>query len=143
MSEEKVLSSKQLAVIDDLFECEKEREILKKHRLSRKLYDRWLADKAFARRLDECLVRENRRFEFNLARSACRAMSSLVKMAESKQGETSRKACLDIIEISANRSAAGPASQADNPSGGHESAPLPPETAAKLLAALAKEKNAS
>ena len=57
MSKEKRLSAKQLAVIDDLFEGEiKEAEILKKHNLSRNLFQKWLADESFSHRLLECLL---------------------------------------------------------------------------------------
>ena len=139
MSKEKPLSARQLAVIDDLFEGRKEREILEKHNLSRKLYEKWLADEAFNGRLDRRAEWENRRSEFRLARSARIAVSSLVKMAESEKGETARKACVDLITMRANRSAGSSAMQADNPAPGPESPPLTPETADKILAALAEE----
>jgi hypothetical protein len=143
MSKEKPLSAKQLAVIEDLFEGNKEQEILEKHKLSRKLYEKWLADGAFNRRLDRRAEWENRKIAFKLARSAREAVSKLAGLTDSKQAETARKACVDLITISANRSAAGSASQADNPAPSPESTPLPPETASKLLAVLAEEKTAS
>jgi len=139
MSREKPLSAKQLAVIDDLFEGTQEREILKKHNLSRKLYEKWLADDAFNRRLDRRIEWENRRGEFMLARKARDAVSSLVKLTEQEKGETARKACIDLITISANRSAGSSAMQADNPAPGPESPPILPETASKLLAVLAED----
>jgi len=142
MSKEKVLSAKQLTVIEDLFEGElQEREILKKHNLSRKLYNNWLADEAFNRQLDRRAEWEHRKSAFRLARSARDAVSNLVKLAGSEKGETARKACLDIITISANRSAAGSETQADNPAPGPESPTLTQETAGKLLAVLAEERN--
>jgi len=143
MSKEKPLSAKQLAVIEDLFEGKQEQEILKKHKLSRKLYNKWLADESFNRRLDRRAEWEYRKIAFNLARSARKAVSSLVKLAESEKGETSRKASVDLITISANRSAGGSETQADNPATGPESPPLTQETAGKLLAVLAEEKTAS
>jgi len=139
MSKEKVLSAKQLAVIEDLFEGKQEQEILKKHKLSRKLYEKWLANETFNRRLDRRAEWENRRSELMLARKAREAVSSLVKLTESKQSETARKACVDLITISANRSAGSSATQADNPASSPDSQPLPPETAGKLLAVLAEE----
>jgi hypothetical protein len=145
MSKEKSLSAKQLAVIEDLFEDElQERLMLEKHKLSRKLYNKWLADESFNRQLDRRVKWENRRSEFLLARKARDAVSSLVKLTESGKGETARKACLDIITISANRSAADTISaQADNPAPSPESTPLPPETAGKILAVLAEQQQKS
>jgi len=143
MSEEKPLSAKQLAVIEDLFEGKKEQEILEKHKLRRKLYEKWLADEGFNRRLDRCAEWEYRKSAFKLARSARDAVSKLAGLTESKQAETARKACVDLITISANRSAGGSATKADNPAPPPESPNFSPETAGKLLALLAEEKEAS
>ena len=142
MSKEKSLSAKQLAVIEDLFEGKKEQEILKKHNLSRKLYEKWLADETFNRRLDRCAEWENRRSEFMLARSARDAVSKLAGLTKSQQSETARKACVDLITISANRSAGSQTTPGDNPAPSSESPSLTHETASKLLAVLAKEKTA-
>ena len=143
MSKEKSLNAKQLAVIEDLFEGKlKEQEILEKHKLSRKLYEKWLADETFNRRLDKRAEWENRLNGLMLARSARDAVSSLVKLVESEKGETARKACVDLITISANRSVGGSETQADNPATGPESPPLTQETTGKLLAVLAEEKTA-
>jgi hypothetical protein len=143
MSKEKPLSAKQLAVIEDLFEGNKEQEILEKHKLSRKLYEKWLADETFNRRLDRHAEWENRHSEFLLARSARQALSSLVKLAETETGETARKACVDLITISANRSAGTNAVQADNPAPSPESTLLSPEITGKLLAVLAEQQQKS
>ena len=141
MSKEKLLSAKQLAVIEDLFEGGlQEREILKKHNLSRKLYEKWLADEAFSRRLDRCVEWEYRKSAFRLARSTRDAVSNLVKLAESEKGEIARKACLDIITISANRLSGTNTQPGDNPAPPPDSPPLTPETADKILAVLAEEK---
>ena len=57
MTNAKPLSAKQLAVIDDLFEGRlEEPEMLKNHNISRKLYDRWLADESFNGHLDRRMV---------------------------------------------------------------------------------------
>jgi hypothetical protein len=143
MSKEKPLSAKQLAVIEDLFEGKKDQEILKKHKLSRKLYEKWLADESFNRRLDRRAEWEYRKSAFRLARSARDAVSNLMKLTESEQGETARKACIDIITISANRSAGTNATPGENPTPPLESPPLSPETAGKLLAVLAEQQQKS
>jgi len=143
MSKEKPLSAKQFAVIEDLFEGKQEREILEKHKLSRKLYNKWLADKSFNRQLDRRVEWENRRSELMLARKARDAVSNLVKLTGCQTLETARKACLDIITMRANRSAGTNAPQGDNPTPPSESPQFSPETAGKILAVLAEEKNAS
>ena len=140
MSKEKPLSAKQLAVIDDLFEGKlKEQQILEKHKLNIKLYNKWLADEAFISYLDRQTAWEYRRSELMLARKAREAVSNLAGLTKSEQSETARKACLDIITISANRLAGSSTTQADNPAPSPESPPLTPETAGKLLAVLAEE----
>ena len=143
MSKEKVLSAKQLAVIEDLFEGKKEQEILKKHNLSRKLYEKWLADESFNRQLDRRAEWENRRSGLMLARKAREAVSDLAGLTKSQQSETARKACIDIITISANRSAGSSAAQADNPAMPPDSPPLSPEITGKLLAVLAEQQQKS
>jgi hypothetical protein len=143
MSEEKQLSAKQLAVIDDLFEGEQEQEILEKHNLSRKLYNNWLADESFNRQLDRRAEWEYRRGEFMLARKAQQAVSNLMDLTKSQQQETARKACLDIITISANRLSGTPATPGDNPALPPEPPNLSPETAGKILAIIAEEKTIS
>jgi hypothetical protein len=148
MADARPLSAKQLAVIEDLFEGEKEVEILKKHNISRKLYDRWLADESFNRHLDRRIVWEYRRCEFMLARKAREVAAKLVDLTKSEQPEAARKACIDIITMRANLlagtcSSGTPAKSIDNPALSPESQPFPPEIAGKLLAILAEEKMVS
>jgi len=145
MSKEKPLSARQLAVIEDLFEDKQEQEILEKHNLSRKLYNKWLSDGAFTSHLDRRIVWEYRRCEFMLAHHALEAVTNLVKLTDPKQPETARKACLDIITMrsAANRLADSPAVPGDNPTSPPESLNLSSEAAGKILAVLAEEKTAS
>lgn len=132
MTKAKQLSERQLAVTEDIFDGElKEQEILTKHKLSRRLYDKWLADESFRAYCERRMIWERRRCELTLARSARSAASRLMALTGSQTPETARKACLDIISMQ-------PADQradAEAPSDGPE---LPPETAGKLLAALAE-----
>ena len=105
MSKPKALNAKQLAVIDDLFEGRMEEpDMLKNHNISRKLYNRWLADEDFNDHLDRRMVWEYRRCEFMLAHYARVAASNLVRLtdADPKQPEAARKACIDIITMRAN-----------------------------------------
>ena len=139
----KRLSAKQLAVIDDLFKGElDEQAILEKHKLSRKLYNKWLADEAFTGHLDRRMAWEYRRSEFMLAHYARVAASNLVQLTDPKQPEAARKACLDIITMRANHLAGTPAMPGDNPTSPTPEPPqLSPKTSGKLLAVLAEEKS--
>jgi hypothetical protein len=136
----KPLNVKQLAVIDDLFKDKIEQSgILKNHNLSRKLFEKWLADESFLDHLDRRMAWEYRRGEIMLARSVSKAVSNLMKLTESSQTETARKACLDIITMRTNLSAGVQASN-DNPKPPAESLPFSHETAGKMLAFLTEEK---
>ena len=147
MSKPKALNTKQLAVIDDLFEGRMEElDMLKKHNISRKLYDRWLADEDFNDHLNRRMVWEYRRCKFMLAHYARVAASNLVRLtdADPKQPETARKACIDIITMRANllagnHSSGPPVLPVDGPKLLPESPNLSPETTSKLLAVLAEE----
>jgi hypothetical protein len=140
MAKVKPLSAKQLAVIDDLFVGElEEQQILENHNISRKLYDKWLADESFNRHLDWRIEWENRRNELMLARKTREAVSSLVNLTKSEQAETARKACIDIITMRANRLAGTQAGSVNNSTTPPESPPFSPETAGKILAVLAEE----
>lgn len=131
MAKARQLSERQLAVFDDIFDGGlKDPEILEKHKLSRRLYDKWLADEAFAAYCDRRMVWERRRCELALARNARSAASRLMALTGSKAQETARKACLDIISMRP----ADPRADAEAPSDGPE---LSPETAGKILAVLA------
>lgn len=144
MTNAKPLSARQLAVIEDLFEGKlQEQKILEKHKLSRKLYNKWLTDEAFTSRLDWRVAWEYRKSAFGLARSARDAVSNLVGLTKSAQPETARKACIDIITMRANRLAGTQTTPGNNPAPPPESPNFSPETAGKILAVLAEEKNAS
>ena len=143
MTNAKPLSAKQLAVMEDLFEGRlEEQTILDKHKLSRKLYNKWLVDETFNSQLDRRVVWEYHRCEFMLARYARVAVSNLVRLTDSKHPETARKACLDIITMRTNRLAGTPVVPDDNPTSTSESPDLSPEITGKLLAVLAEEKTA-
>ena len=140
MTNTKPLSAKQLAVMEDLFVGRlEEPEIRENHNISRKLYEKWLADENFNSRLDQRKAWEYRRCEFMLARKTRQTVSMLVKLAELGKGETARKACIDIITMRANLLAGAPVTPGDNPTPPPESPNLQPEAAGKILAVLAEE----
>ncbi len=141
MEKKKKLSKKQLAVLEDLFDGGlTQQEILSKHNISRNILSMWLADEAFAERFDMHIAAAYRRSAAKMALNATLAADRLIKLTESGQQETARKACLDIINMppAANVKSNQPARPPDctNP----QKTSLSEQTAGKLLAALAEEK---
>lgn len=143
MGKPKNLSKRQLAVIEDLFAGElDEQAILTKHKVSRNLYHKWLADDRFAEQFNEHIGRAYRQSQLILARYAPLAAAKLVSLTESDKDETARKACLDIVSQVANRELpmANRQSRSDQrytTSDTREA--LSAETASRLLAALAEQ----
>ena len=143
MAKAKPLSAKQLAVIDDLFGGElDERAVLDKYKISRKLYNRWLTDPAFAVQLDRAVMAAYRRSALFVARNAPLAAEKLVALATNEKGETARKACIDIISMHtpAVSLPVAPVVQSDNRT---DRPQITPETAGIILAVLAEEKTLS
>jgi len=139
MNKKKGLTKRQLAVIDDLFAGElDEQAVLDKHKISRNLYNKWLADEHFAEQFNERIARAYRQSEFIIARYAPLAAAKLVALTESDKEETARKACLDIISMHTIR---------DTPDDGRmtmagrrtTSDELTVEAASRILAALAED----
>ncbi|MHC4259614.1 MAG: hypothetical protein ACYSTF_04285 [Planctomycetota bacterium] len=134
------LSEKQLAVIDGLVAGElDEQAILEKYEVGRQTFNDWLSDKAFSDELDRRIEWFTRRSELQLARNRSTAVNNLVKLTKTENGETARKACLDIItmpSIAAKQpDQAGPC-QTDST---QTQPTLSQKTASKLLAVLAEE----
>ena len=127
--------------MEDLFGGElDEQGVLDKHKVSRNVYNKWLADGAFVDEFDRRVVSARRQSEFIIARYAPLAAAKLVQLTESESQETARKACLDIISLpqGAAKKTQGP-SETERASE-QESQQLSDETASKLLAVLAEEK---
>ncbi len=102
MVKRKKLSKKQLAVIDDLFSGElEEQAVLEKHKVSRNVYNGWLADGLFSSEFDRRIMSAHRQSAALIAKYAPLAAAKLVQLTESEKVETARKACLDIISLQA------------------------------------------
>jgi len=135
----KQLSKKQLAVIEEMFsEQFDEQQVLDKHKVSRNIYNKWLADSAFAYEFDRRVASARRQGELIIAKYASLAAAKLVQLTESESQETARKACLDIISLPPAKKPQGPS---ETEQAGEQPAPqLSAETASRLLAVLAEEK---
>ena len=100
MARKKQLRKRQLAVIDDIFSGElDEQSVLAKHKVSRDVYNKWLADADFAEEFDRRIASAHRQSKLIIARYAPLAAAKLVQLTESENQETARKACLDIISL--------------------------------------------
>ena len=144
MERKRCLSQKQLDVLDDLFNSElDEQGVLDKHRVRRSTYEKWVTDELFAERFERYADSARRRGELLLARYSYLAAAKLVELTAKGRGETVRRACLNIIcqsKVSAEREKARKGGASVEAEGGGEEEELSPETASRLLAALAEEK---
>ncbi len=126
--------------MEDLFGGElDEQGVLDKHKVSRNVYNKWLADGAFVDEFDRRVASVRRQSEFIIARYAPLAAAKLVQLTESKSQETARKACLDIISLPQGAQRGQGPSETEQ-AGEQEEQQLSDETASKLLAVLAEEK---
>ena len=136
MAEKTKLSRRQLAVLDDLFAGDfSEQQVLDKHKLNRSRYNRWLAEERFCAEFDRRIASAHRQSAALIARYAPLAAAKLVQLTDSEKEETARKACLDIISSCGNK---GTEPQRDKATELTEYE-LSPQTAGRLLAALANE----
>jgi hypothetical protein len=134
MSDTKGITRKQLAVIEDLFTGElEEQQVFEKHRINKRVYDKWLTEENFAGEFDRRIKSAHRQGELIIARFANVAAVKLVALTESTNPETARKACLDVINYLRQNNQPSPAEQTEN----EQPPDLPPELASRLLAALA------
>jgi len=141
MAKGKRLSKKQLSVIEDLFVGQlDEQAILDKHEVSRTVFVKWQMERRFVEEFNRRIAALNRQGELIIARYAPLAAAKLVGLTESQSQETARRACIDIIEFpkQAVKKADKPADKNDK---GAPQKELPPETASRLLAALADKRH--
>lgn len=137
----KQLRKRQLAVIDDLFSGElDEQTVLLKHNLSRNVYSKWLAEEQFNAELSRRIAGARFQSEFLIARYSLAAAAKLVQLTDSEKAETARKACLDIISLPSASAKRTEQSSKPETASTQPAQQLPPETASRLLAALAEEK---
>jgi len=139
MSNSKKQNKRQLAVLEDLFASElEEQEVLEKHHVSPSLFERWLADERFAEQFERRIAHAHRQSRIILAQCAPAAAAKLTQLTQSKNEETARKACLDIISLDTPADRQGSSDAAPDPAGSPPVHTLSAETASRLLAALAR-----
>jgi len=139
MAQRKKLSKKQLAVMEDLFTGElDEQAVLDRHKVSRNVYNRWLAEGLFASEFDRRIMSAHRQSAALIAKYAPLAAAKLVQLTESDKEETARKACLDIISLQAllDKRIAPPSEPQTAET--QQLQQITEQTASRLLAALAE-----
>jgi len=143
MRKRNTLTKRQLDVIDDLFDGElDEQAVLEKHNVNTRLYNKWQAEEAFIEQFEKRIAAAHRRSAALIASYAPVAAAKLVQLTQSEKEETARKACLDIIAMQAP-AVIPPKPQAPNPDTPDQPQQLTQKTAAKILAILAEENQAS
>ncbi len=139
MAKRKQLSKRQLAMIDDLFAGElDEQAVLDKHRVSRNVYNKWLADEEFQAEFARRIAGAHLASEALIARYRLVAAAKLVQLTDSESQETARKACIDIISfprVAAKKVERISEEQKSDEGQGEQ---LSAETASRILAALAE-----
>ena len=139
MAKRTKLSKKQLAVIVDLFSGElDEQAVLDKHKVSRSVYNRWLADGNFVEEFDRRIASAHRQSAALIARYAPLAAAKLVQLTESENQETARKACLDIISLPRIAAPKTEQSEKAEKDGDNPAEQLSEAAVSRLLAALAE-----
>ncbi len=127
------LTKKQLEIIDELFESGgDETAVLSRHGITFSDWQKQLAEKDFADELAARMESSKRQGRIILSKYAPYAATKLIQLCESENQETARKAALDILNLQTG----SPVAVA--PGSGEPLPSLDPETASKLLAALAE-----
>jgi len=137
MAKAKRLTRKQLEFIDALLanECN-ERQTLDDRKILIKLYRKWLQNSSFCAELEYRVNAGYRQSALLLAAKAREAAEQLAKLATNGESETTRKACMDIITMKPPTHLPGTAAPRNDE---EEPSPISPQTASRLLAALAEE----
>ncbi len=139
MSKAKHLGKKQIELIDDLFENKKDQsDVLKTHNISWTTYSKWLMNEHFGLEIDNRIAAAKKKAAAHLAASASKAIENLVNLSGGN-GETARKACLDLIALQNQPVSEPQAKPKDSEQPKSPAQELSPETASRILAALAEE----
>ncbi len=142
MPKVKQLSQKQLEVIEGLFEERlNEDVVLKRRRVTRRTYRRWHTQKNFVAEYKRRLKQAKLEGERIMAKYSSVAASKLVELTQSKKEEIARRASLDVINYFRRKTKSKSASK--NQLEAEKLPDLPPETASRLLAALAQSKESA
>lgn len=136
MAEKRMLTKRQMAVLDDLLTGELDDEkVFEKHRLSSTIFRKWLNDDNFNDELNFRMKAAHLKSRLIIARYSQVAALKLVELVGSDKEETARKACLDIMSVPTQANQLSGPNQ-NNPD--QQSEQLSPALASKLLMMLAQ-----
>ena len=131
------LNGKQFAVIEDLVGGEMaETAVLAAHRVSQNDYLQWLKQTDFAALLQFRLDTMRRSAILLIATYAPKAAERLLDLTTNEKPEVARRACLDILTMPQTLADAGN----EAPDKATTEPPIDTQTAAKVLAVIAKAK---
>ena len=144
MSKSRRLSKRQITVIEELFSGETDEQgVLEKHGINSSTFAKWMRDEMFRRAFEERAAAAWRQSRTILAKYAPLAAAKLVELASKGRGETTRKACLDIISVGRDdqkRKGRGIEGGGDSGDADREEVmEFTERTASRLLAVLAEE----
>jgi hypothetical protein len=133
---ETVLAGQQIAVLDEIFKGDiSEEDAVKKYKVSKALYRKWLNDSAFANEIENRTASLERQSKLIIAKLTSYAAVKLVEFMNSDKTEVVRKACFDTMSFSTG-AANGKGSKSANDTAGQ----FDSELASRLLEILAEEK---
>jgi hypothetical protein len=139
MRKTNALTKKQREVIEDIFTSKLDQQaVLEKHKVSPILYSKWHNDGVFIEYFEKRIASAHRQGAAVIASKASDVANNLVELTKGKQGETARKACLDIIAMQKPE----PTPQAEaqpTPQIPDQPQKLNKKTAEKILKILAQE----
>lgn len=94
------LTKKQKKVMEQLFEAtEDETTILANNRVTRRVFNNWLAEDAWIREFDRRIEESRRRTQIIISSFQPSAAIKLVELTNCGKEQTARQACLDIIQM--------------------------------------------
>ncbi|MFA5554737.1 MAG: hypothetical protein WCZ89_01465 [Phycisphaerae bacterium] len=139
---EKILTKKQSAVIDELFKGElSEEQICEKYAVAPAKYRKWLSDEIFIKEFSRRIEWLNLQSQALIARYSSLAAAKLVELIDSEKDETRRKACLDVLSLGKENDKKNQNQQINSQDSQSEaSTEISAETASRLLSVLAEEK---
>lgn len=132
------LSKKQFDVIEELFLGNlEEHEIIEKYKLTKTLFNRWMADSLFINEMESRIRLARLQGRLLIARYASVAAAKLVQLTEGEKEETARKACVDIISLPIEKTQKEPEGHSKKKCSRQS---IAPKLASKLLKVLAENK---
>ncbi len=95
----KNITLKQKIILDELFNGVDEQTAAAKHKITMQTYRRWLGQSEFISELQYRIESAHRQSRILLARYRPLAAAKLIELMNNGEGETLRKACLDILSL--------------------------------------------